>query len=179
MPPETRWAMSTTVDHAVQLGGRPPPPVRGLLDGLPAYETACFAVEAARLGDPEQSAALLARWFDGVALLDAITREKSGAARPDGVGGDAEPRVVAAMTHLATAWLSPRFEGEPRTAIRRRIRSLRPVEQNERMGDLFDKRNEGTLATEEKAELYRLGQFFEDLQPILNKAIMSLPPLKS
>ena len=103
--------MSTTVDHAVQLGDRPSPSVRGFLDGLPAYEKACFAVEAARLSDPEQSAALLARWFDGVALLDAISRAKSDAGRPDGVGGDAEPRVVAALTHLATAWLSSAANG--------------------------------------------------------------------
>ena len=83
------------------------------------------------------------------------------------------------MTRLATAWLSPRFAGEPRRGIHARIESLRPVEQNERMGELFDKRNEGVLAADEKAELYRLGQFFEDLQPILNQAIMALPPLKS
>ena len=171
--------MSTTVDHAVQLGDRPSPSVRGLLDGLPAYEKACFAVEAARLGEPEQSAALLARWFDGVALLDAISRAKSDAGRTDGVGGDAEPRVVAALTHLATAWLSPRFAGEPRTAIHDRIARLRPVEQNERMGDLFDKRNEGALTADERSELNRLGQFFTDLQPILTQAVTSLPPLKS
>ena len=47
------------------------------------------------------------------------------------------------------------------------------------MSELFDKRNEGELTADERSELYRLGQFFTDLQPILNKAIMSLPPLKS
>ncbi len=161
--------MVRTELQAAEVGVSPTP--RELLDGLPAYEAACFAVEAARLGEPDQSATLLAYWFDGVALLDAISQA--------GHGGGAEPRVVAAMTHLATAWLTPRFAGEPRHGIHDRIAQLRPIEQNERMGELFGKRNEGTLSADEKAELYRLGQFFTDLQPILNKAITSLPPLKS
>lgn len=159
--------MVRTELHAVELGDVSSPALTG---GLPAFEQACAAIDATRLGDPAESARLLALWFDGVALLDATSQGKSGVA---------QPRVVAAMTRLATAWLAPRFAGEPRPAIHARIADLRPVEQNERMGELFDKRNEGTLAADEKAELYRLGQFFEDLQPILNQAIMALPPLKS
>ena len=163
--------MNTTAAQAVEPGGRVSPTPHQPFDGLPAFEVACLAVEASRLGDPEESARLLARWSDGVALLDPLSLGR--------VGGEAQPRVVAAMTHLATAWLSPRFAGEPQPAIHARIAQLRPIEQNERMGELFDKRNEGELTADERSELYRLGQFFTDLQPILNKAIMSQPPLKS
>ena len=94
------------------------------------------------------------------------------AARPLHVPPDGEAWNLHELDGLLPA-------GEPRPAMHARIAQLRPVEQNERMGELFDKRNEGELTADERSELYRLGQFFTDLQPILNKAIMSLPPLKS
>lgn len=169
--------MSTTADQAVELANRSPSAPRVLSDGLPAYEAACLAVAAERLDDPAESATLLARWFDGVALLDAISQAKSGAGRPG--HGDAEPRVVAAMTHLATAWLSPRFAGEPRPAMHGRIAQLRPVEQNARQVDLCEKNSEYGLTPDERGELDRLMEFFDALQTVLNSAIRSLPPRTS
>lgn len=165
MPAETGWAMSTSVGEVVQHGG-PTPATGGLLDALPAYEAACLAVEAGRLGDPAQAANLLARWFEGVALLDAISRAKS----------DAEPRLIAAMTHLATAWLSPRYAGEPRTAMHGRIAQLRPVEQNELQVDLCEKNSQYGLTPDERGDLDRLLEFFHSLQTVLNSAIRSSSP---
>jgi len=158
-----------SVGEAVQHGGGLSPGVRGLLDGLPAYEAACHAVEAARLGDPAQSATLLARWFEGVALLDALSRVKS----------DPEPRLTAAMTHLATAWLSPRSVGEPRTVTRERIPSLRPIEQSEPFQDLMGKNNEGTLTPDERREFLRLHEFYDTLQSVLTEAIHATFPRMS
>ena len=157
--------MSTTVDQAAELGGRSPPTPSGLLDGVPAFERAGLAVESARLSEPDGSATLLARWFDGVALLDALSRAKS----------DAEPRLVAAMTRLATAWLSPRFAGEPRTVSRKRIASLRPAEPSERLRELMGKNTEGTLTPEERGDFLRLHKFFETLQDIVDAALYPIP----
>ena len=166
--------MSTSADQAIGFGGRPFPTPHQLFDGLPAFEQACVAVEASRLGDPVESATLLARWHDGVALLDAIFRAKSDASRP-AHGDGSEPRIVAAMTRLATAWLSPRFAGEPRVVSRKRIASLRPVGPSERLRELMSKNTEGTLTPEERSEFLRLHKFFETLQDIVDAALFPTP----
>jgi len=174
-----RWVMVRTGQQTAEVGDRSPLATRELLDNLPAFEAACAAVEPNRLNEPEQSAQLLARWFDGVSLLDTISRVKSDASRPDRDGSAAEPRVVAAMTRVATAWLSPRFAGEPRIDCRKRIPSLRPVEQSLRLQELMGKNTEGTLTPDERGEFERLHEFFDTLQSILTEAVHATFPPKS
>ena len=77
------------------------------------------------------------------------------------------------MAHLATAWLRPRSPDEPRGVLYERIKALRPVEQNKQLQELMGRNNEGTITTEEYAELVRLNQFFDTLQAIIDDAITS------
>lgn len=84
---------------------------------------------------------------------------------------DAKPRYIAAMTQLAGAWLHPRFAGEPRSEIRKRIADLRPAYESAELIELMGKNTEGTLTPVERDEFTRLHKFFEILQDIVDTAL--------
>lgn len=145
-----------------------------LTGSMPAFERMCSRSRADDMSGPEGRQRLLEIWLAGVEILDAISLQ-----RDDASLDELERRCVAGMSGLATTWLAPRFEGEPRPAIRDRIANLRPVEQNERQQDLCEKNSEGSLTVKEWGELQRTLGFFDTLQSILGEAIRSNFPRKS
>lgn len=136
---------------------------------LSQYEQVCAGFDPMR---PDARAELERHWRDGVALWHELS--PAGQVSPPSPSKFA--RLQAAMTRIATSWLAPRYVGEPREPIYDRVPSLRPVEEGERLQDLMEKNSEGTLSPDEDRELAHLQQFFQSLQPILNAAILALPP---
>ena len=148
------------------------------------FERACSQISSAPLDDAHRQSEYLKAWQFGVPLIDWVSTWNWGTSLPD-IGGrvadlfprhysflkSVGPRYLAAMTQLATAWLSPRFAGEPRTATRQRIPSLKPVDQSLRLQELMGKNTEETLTPDERGEFERLHEFFETLQDIIDAAL--------
>ena len=96
---------------------------------IPSFERACSRISSAPLDDAHRQAECLKAWEFGVPLVDWVSTWNWGTTLPN-IGGrvadlfprhhsflkSVGPRYLAAMTQLATAWLSPRFAGEPRPA---------------------------------------------------------------
>lgn len=157
-----------------------------ILQKLPVYEQSCSSVSTLSLDAEAARDKLLILWRSGT---DSLTVSSvwgvatSGPARNTALISmapefhralsDAEPRLRSCMAHLATAWLRPRSPDEPRGVLYERIKALRPVEQNKQLQELMGRNNEGTITTEEYAELVRLNQFFDTLQAIIDDAITS------
>ena len=151
---------------------------------LPMFELACSAVGSVSLIDARLQAVCLEVWNFGVPMVSWICLMEWGKTVPD-LGhrlekifgahqarlAHAKPRYMAAMTQLAAAWLSPRFAGEPRSEIRKRIADLRPAYESAELIKFMDKNTEGTLTSLERDELLRLHKFFETLQDIVDAAL--------
>ena len=139
---------------------------------LSQFEQACAGFDPTR---PDARSMVERYWRDGV----VIWHELSPAGQVSPPSATKFARLQSAMTRIATSWLAPRYDGEPREPIYGRIPSLRPAAENDRLQELMEKNTEGTLSPEEYAELIHLNGFFQTLQPILNSAILALPPRSS
>lgn len=139
---------------------------------LTQYERACTGFDALR---PDARAEVERHVRGGVALWHDLC--PAGRASP--LSPDKFSRLQAAMTRVATSWLAPRYVGETRDTIYARIPSLRPVAENERLQELMEKNNEGTISPGEYSKLVQLNEFFEEFQPVLTSAILALPPRSS
>ena len=155
---------------------------------IPLFERACSQISSAPLNDAVWQADCLDTWHLGVPLIDWITtcryesrllnvvdRSAEAFPRHREFVRSIEARYLVAMTQLATAWLSPWFAGETRTAIRQRVPSLRPAAQSLRLQELMGKNTEGSLAPEEGGEFEQLHEFFETLQDIVDAALYPTP----
>lgn len=135
---------------------------------LGQFEKACAGFDPLRLRESAARTELERHWRDGVGLLTGLDRA--------GDLLDELPRLRAAMTSLATTWLTPRSPGETRDRIVERIAALKVPELNDRLAELRPKNTEGTLTAGERAEFERLHDRLDFLQDALSAAIHALPP---
>lgn len=151
---------------------------------LPMFELACSAVGSVPLVDARLQAVCLEVWNFGVPMVSWICLMDWGKSIPDTAKrlekifgthqthlADAKPRYIAAMTQLAVAWLTPRFAGESRNEIRKRVADLRPAYEAAELVKLMGKNTDGTLTPVERNEFMRLQNFFEMLQDIVDAAL--------
>ena len=155
---------------------------------IPIFERVCLRISTTPLNDAHRQTECLNAWHCGIPLVDWISTWNWLTSLPDDGGRAAAllpryhallssvgPRYLAGMTQLATAWLSPRFAGEPRNEIRKRVADLRPAYESAELIELMGKNTEGMLTPVERNEFLRLHKFFEMLQDIVDTALYPNP----